>query len=93
MSLHNNSTSMQLARLSDLNNGRTMQWKSKVTANLLMLDSLAVSALDGGNSGDLMVHSLSMNKERYLTLMEVLMLRTETLEHTLSMEESTNNGM
>jgi hypothetical protein len=48
---------------------------------------------DGGNSSDTRELSLSTKKERFLTSVETLTKRTETLRFTTRMVESTNNGI
>jgi hypothetical protein len=92
MSLHNNSTLIKPARPSDLNNGRTMLWKSNPTEDQPMLDSPVQLTQDIGNCSNSKLHSSSMNVERSSISMVTLMLRTETLKFITSTVESTSNG-
>jgi hypothetical protein len=90
--LDNNSTSMEFQELSDLNNGRTMPWKSNPMVEAPTLDSPLASILDGGNSSKRKVHSLSMREERFWMSQVDLMMKTETFKSSTNTERSTNNG-
>jgi len=77
-SLHNNTSSIMSPRLLDLNNGRTMPWKSNPTEDQPIFISYQISNPDGGNSSDSRMDSLSTRKERLWMLQVVLMLSKET---------------
>jgi hypothetical protein len=62
--LANNTTLMEFQELSDLNNGRTMPWKSNPTVVQPTYDSHQALIQDGGNSSRKMEPSLLMKKER-----------------------------
>jgi hypothetical protein len=53
MQKDNSSGSTKSPRLSEINNGRTMPWRSKAMVAVATLELLLVSLQDGGNYSDL----------------------------------------
>jgi len=93
MSQHNNTSSIMLIRLSDLNSGRTMPWKSNPTADQPTFISHQALTQDGGNSSNIKMVTLLTRKQRSLKFKETLMLRIETSLLETRMVRSISNGM
>jgi hypothetical protein len=89
---HNNGSSTVFQRQSETTTGRTTAWKSKATVDQPTLEPHPASTLDGGNSSDLMVLTLSMRKARYSMFMVDKMLKTETSSFGTDIRVLTNNG-
>jgi hypothetical protein len=93
MFLVNNTTSTRCQRLSDLNNGRTMQWKFNPTVDLTTSVSHLASTLDGGNySNSKKEHMLSIRKERLLKYQEDLITKTKTLSSVTKIPRLNRDG-
>lgn len=74
---HSNSILMKSARLSDLNNGRTMLLKFNPTADQTTSELHQVSLQDGGSCLNFKDNSLSMKEARFSMFKVEMMLKTQ----------------